>query len=92
MLNQWGIKVGGPVTPWLKDKVFFFFAYDEFRLPEQQMRTRVILTPRSRSRHIPIPDGRTGELRSVNMLAIAAARNNPSDSRNERPDNRADTG
>lgn len=76
MLNQWGIKVGGPVTPWLKDKVFFFVSYDEFRLPEQQIRSRVILTPEAEAgnfRYITT----SGELRSVNVLALAAARNNP---------------
>ena len=76
MLNQWGFKIGGPVTPWLKDKVFFFFAYDEFRLPEQQTRTRVILTPEAEAgifKYI----ASNGELRSVNMLTLAAGRNNP---------------
>jgi hypothetical protein len=76
MLNQWGFKVGGPVTPWLKDKVFFFFAYDEFRLPEQQIRSRVILTPEAEAGIFRYLTG-AGELRSVNLLQIAAARNNP---------------
>jgi hypothetical protein len=76
MLNQWGFKIGGPVTPWLKDKVFFFFAYDEFRLPEQQARTRVILTPEAESGLFKYVAS-NGEVRSVNLLAIAAARNNP---------------
>ncbi len=76
MLNQWGFKIGGPVTPWLKDKVFFFFAYDEFRLPEQQTRSRVILTPEAEAGIFKYVAS-NGELRSVNLLGLAAARNNP---------------
>ena len=80
MLNQWGIKIGGPVTPWLKDKLFFFFAYDEFRLPEQQSRTRVILTPDAEAgifKYVVTNSQNQLETRSVNLLAIAAAKNNP---------------
>ncbi|HEX5735033.1 MAG TPA: TonB-dependent receptor [Blastocatellia bacterium] len=76
MLNQWGLKVGGPLTPWLKDKVFFFVSYDEFRLPEQQIRSRVILTPEAEAGEFKYRIS-SGEVRSVNLLALAAARNNP---------------
>ena len=76
MLNQWGAKLGGPLTPWLKDKVFFFFAYDEFRLPEQQIRNRVILAPEAEAGNFRYLTG-AGELRTVNVLALAATRNNP---------------
>lgn len=81
MLNQWGLKLGGPLTPWLKDKVFFFFAYDEFRLPEQQTRNRVILTPEAEAGIFKylVTDPITKEVvvKTTNLLAIAAARNNP---------------
>ncbi|MBI3406086.1 MAG: TonB-dependent receptor [Acidobacteria bacterium] len=39
-LNQFGGKVGGPI--W-KDKIFFFVAMDNYRLPSSQSRTRTIL-------------------------------------------------
>ena len=43
-MNQFGGKVGGPI---LKDKVFFFVAVDNYRLPGSQIRSRTILAPGS---------------------------------------------
>jgi hypothetical protein len=79
MLNQWGFKVGGPITPWLKDRAFFFFSYEEFRLPEQQVRNRVILSPEAEAGifRYPVTVNGVTQLRSVNMLQLAAAANNP---------------
>ena len=49
LLNQYGFRVGGPIRiPKLydgRDKAFFFVNYEEYRLPEQFTRTRVVLTP-----------------------------------------------
>ncbi|MCI0664946.1 MAG: Plug and carboxypeptidase regulatory-like domain-containing protein, partial [Acidobacteria bacterium] len=69
-LNQWGFKIGGPVTPWLKDRVFFFFDYDEFRLPEQQTRIRTILTPDAQAGIFRYPGGPAA---GVNLLALSAS-------------------
>jgi hypothetical protein len=70
MLNQFGFKVGGPITPWLKDRAFFFFDYDEFRLPEQQTRTRTILTPDAQAGIFRYPGGPAG---GVDLYAAALA-------------------
>jgi len=43
-LSQFGYKIGGPI---LKDKLFFFHAYDWYKKPESQVRTRTILTAES---------------------------------------------
>lgn len=72
MLNQWGFKFGGPVTPWLKDRVFFFFAYDEFRLPEQTTRTRTILSADAQQGIFKYPGGPAN---GVNVLTLVGSRN-----------------
>jgi hypothetical protein len=73
LLNQFGFKVGGPFRiPKLfdgRDKAFFFLNYEEYRLPEQQLRQRTILTPAAQSGVYTYDVGT--ERRSVNMLALA---------------------
>ncbi len=48
LLNQFGGRVGGPIIiPKLfngRDHAFFFINYEEYRLPEAQLRTRTILS------------------------------------------------
>jgi hypothetical protein len=48
-INQYGARQGGPIViPGLYDghgKSFFFFNYEEFRMPNNFSRTRTILTP-----------------------------------------------
>src|SRR5688500_18334757 len=77
MLNQWGFKVGGPITPWLKDRAFFFFSYDSFHLPEQAVRTRSILSPEAMSGILRVRNT-DGSLSSFNLYTLAAAAGLPS--------------
>lgn len=71
MLNQWGVKVGGPV---IKDRVFFFVSYDSYHLPEQTVRTRTILTPAAQNGIFSFPDAAApGGIRSVNLYSLAGA-------------------
>jgi len=53
ILNQPGFKIGGPISiPGLfngKDKAFFFFNYEEYRLPESTLRTRNVLSTAAQS-------------------------------------------
>ncbi|HXG95186.1 MAG TPA: TonB-dependent receptor, partial [Blastocatellia bacterium] len=78
LLNQFGAKVGGPIIiPKLfngRDKAFFFVSYDEFRLPEQQVRTRTILSPDAERGIFKYPGGPAG---GVNLLALAASKGFP---------------
>jgi hypothetical protein len=53
ILHQPGFKIGGPISiPKLfngKDKAFFFFNYEEYRLPESTLRTRTVLSTQAQS-------------------------------------------
>jgi hypothetical protein len=72
-LDQYGFKVGGPITPWLKDRAFFFFSYDRFRLPESLSRQRIILSPDA-GQGIYRYRGADGSINTVNLLQLAASR------------------
>ncbi len=66
--NQPGVRVGGPI---IRDKAFFFVNYEEFRQPADITRNRTILHPSAESGIFRYNAG--GGVRSVNLLALAAA-------------------
>jgi hypothetical protein len=81
-LNQYGGRYGGPLPfphfgeggPKIhsgRDKAFFFFNYEEFRQPESQSRTRVVLNPQAQLGNFSYIAG--GVTTTRNLLTLAAA-------------------
>lgn len=80
-LNQYGGSFSGPIPflnfgdgggSWFnsgKDKRYFFFNYEEFRLPAAQARTRTILTPEGQQGIFQY--NVAGETRTANLFEIA---------------------
>ena len=78
VLNQFGARQGGPIVlPGLYDgrgKAFFFFNYEELRLPNNYTRDRTIVNPTTQSgvfRYNVTSGGQT-VTREVNLAALAA--------------------
>jgi hypothetical protein len=70
LLNQPGARIGGPmIIPHIlkKGKAFFFLNYEEYRLPEAQLRTRTVLSPNAVAGNFQF--GAT----TVNVLTLAGA-------------------
>jgi len=64
-----GFRLGGPV---FKDKLFYFFNYEVFDLPESRSRTRYVLNPAAQLGNFSYV-ATDGSTRSVNLLNIASA-------------------
>ncbi|MGH8246430.1 MAG: carboxypeptidase-like regulatory domain-containing protein [Gammaproteobacteria bacterium] len=73
-LNQWGGKAGGPI---IKNRLFIFGVFDEFRLPESRLRTRTVLKTEAVDGNFRYL-GTDGAERVVNLLQVAGAANFPS--------------
>ena len=82
ILNQYGGRLGGPIPyphfgeggPSVhsgKDRAFFFFNYEQFRQPESNSRTRVILTPEAQAGNFSYITATGTQTR--NLYTIAAA-------------------
>jgi len=67
-----GFRVGGPI---FKDKLFYFFNYEEFQLPESRSRTRYLLNAAAQQGNFSYPAVDGSGTKTVNLLTGIAAAN-----------------
>ncbi|MBI3951115.1 MAG: carboxypeptidase regulatory-like domain-containing protein [Acidobacteria bacterium] len=78
LLNQFGGKLGGPI---LRDRFFFFFSQDEFRLPQSSFVRRNIIKPEARRglfSYVRTDAGHQGEVNTVDLMTLAGMNGLPS--------------
>src|SRR5262249_46438302 len=73
-LNQEGVNGGGPI---LKNRLFFFVTYEDFRLPQTYRVTATVPTADAASGIFTYQDTATGKLNKVNLFDLARAKNPP---------------
>ncbi len=75
--HEYGGNFGGPLVPFgrLKEKLFFFVNYERVYNPQFNARTVTVLTPEAQQGiYTYVVNGTTNQLRTVNVLELAAAR------------------
>jgi hypothetical protein len=79
LLNQAGGHLGGPITlPGLfngRNRAFFFINYEDFRLPQTYGGSRLVLTDTARQGLFIYKEDHSGNLRTIDLYALAAAKN-----------------
>jgi hypothetical protein len=75
--HDYGGNFGGPLVPFgfLKEKLFFFINYERVYNPQFNAATVTVLTPEAqRGIYTYVVSGTTNQLRTANVLSLAAAR------------------
>ncbi|MBI3951116.1 MAG: carboxypeptidase regulatory-like domain-containing protein [Acidobacteria bacterium] len=75
ILNQFGWKVGGPVV---KNKFFFFYSHDNFRIPSSIFRERTLLSEEATRGIFSYVRQDTKQVQKVNLLQLATQNGFPS--------------
>jgi len=75
ILNQFGWKVGGPI---LKNRFFFFYSHDNYRLPTSVLRSRTLLTADAANGVFTYRRRDNQQIQRVNLLTLAGANGFPS--------------
>ena len=71
-LNQTGVNAGGPI---LRNRMFFFFNYEDFRLPQTYRVGGAVPNPEVMNGIFTYQDLTTRQIRQVNLFNLAASKN-----------------